>query len=192
MRFIFEGHGVRNSLLFLGLFGLLMEGLVLADGGKPKNSEQWLNNQVTVFIAPDPVRVGPVEVQVMIQDLTTGNPKTDLKTTIHATQIGNIQSTLGGVASSEAITNKLMVGRIITIPAEGKWQISIQIEAQEGLWRKLIPIDVYQPIPQWLQYAGYIAWPAAAVLVFVLHRTIVRRRTRAGRDNRLVKKTGPH
>ncbi len=151
-----------------------------ADGGKPKVSEQWNNYRVSVFLAPDPARVGPVEVSVMVQDLGSGKSRTNLKTTIYATPKGQKEPKIGGLASTEEMTNKLMVGRILQIPEVGKWQIVLQIEGPNGdLWRNLIDLDVAEPIPAWMNYAFYIGWPVGAVALFFVHRTIVRRRTLA-------------
>ena len=46
----------------------------IADGGSMRLSGKKGGYQITVFTAPTPFRAGPVDISVLVQDASTGDP----------------------------------------------------------------------------------------------------------------------
>ncbi|HEV3259998.1 MAG TPA: hypothetical protein VG013_24230, partial [Gemmataceae bacterium] len=61
---------IAASLFFVSLLSLLPS-MAMADGGAIRLSEQKGDYQITVFTAPTPLRAGPVDVSVLIQNAAT-------------------------------------------------------------------------------------------------------------------------
>ena len=77
-----------------------------ADGGSMLLSGQGGEYRISVFTAPTPFRVGPVDVSVLVQDASTGNPMTQVQVRVRMTKPG--RPALEYPATSEAATNKLL------------------------------------------------------------------------------------
>ncbi len=164
-----------------GLSLLLLLALVRpasADMGKLTVRRQEIGNYfVEAFVSPDPPRVGPIEVSVMVQD-RAGRSIVDVPITIAAWPDGKPKEKLEAKATASNSTNKLMLSAVLDVPNPGKWQFEVKVEPVVG--HIVFPLDVAEPLPAWLAYAGWVLWPLGAVAVFVVHRYLVRRRLRSG------------
>ncbi len=80
-------------------------------------------------------------------------------------------------ASVTTSTNKMLLSAVLEIPRPGKWDFKVQIKPPTGT-SFTIPKDVGEPLPAWMQYAGWVLWPLGMIVVFILHRTLVRWRQR--------------
>src|SRR5690348_1468883 len=56
------------TLICLAIFPTI----ALADGGAVRVSQRHGNRQITVFTESTPLRVGPVDVSILVQDTATG------------------------------------------------------------------------------------------------------------------------
>jgi hypothetical protein len=77
----------------------------VADGGALRLSGTAGGYRISVFTAPTPFRAGPVDVSVLVQDASTGNPATQVPVTIRMTRSGGLA--LEYPATTAAATNKL-------------------------------------------------------------------------------------
>src|SRR6516165_4132235 len=92
----------RAALLLLVI--ALRPGAARGDGGAVRLSQQAGPYRVTVFTAPTPLRAGPVDVSVFVQDGTGGGALPDATVRVTLTRGGE---TLEAQATHEAATNKL-------------------------------------------------------------------------------------
>jgi len=152
-----------------------------ADGGKPQYSSTHGNLRVSVATNPSTARVGIIDVSVLIQDVTTGKTRLDLKVTVEAYPDGKPEQRIGGPATNDAAVNKLYKARHLDIPEPDLWIVEISIHAPKGLIRFKIRLDVAEALPAWMNYAGWIAMPLGFAMLFVVHRYFVRRRLQPGR-----------
>ena len=71
-------------LLLVSSFFLHPSSFLRADGGTIRLSEQKGNYRITVFTAPTPLRAGPVDISVLVQEAATGEPAPGVQVTIKA------------------------------------------------------------------------------------------------------------
>lgn len=145
---------------------------VRADGGTVRGSARVGAYLVTAFTSPTPPRAGAIDVSVLVQDASTSQPRLDLPVHVSATQGEHV---LHEEATSANAENKLFKAAHLTLPTSGRWEFEVQVESQPPL---RFALEVDPPLPGWLSLAGWIAFPAAAVLLFAIHRGLVARRRR--------------
>jgi len=154
-----------------------------ADLGKPviPNAPVEGGYKASVFISPDPPRAGPIEVSVLVVQDRTGKSVVDLPVTVVASPADdrNPKHRITAKAEVTTSTNKMMLSAVLEIPDPGKWQFKVQIKPPTGAINELTrTLDVGEPLPAWMEYAGWVLWPLAAIVLFVVHRTLVRWRQR--------------
>ena len=86
--------------------------------------------QITVFTAPTPFRAGPVDISVLVQDASTGDPLTQVRVTVRMTKPGGLA--LEYPATTEAATNKLFHAAQFELPEPGRWEMQVQVEGLHG------------------------------------------------------------
>src|SRR5262245_52718855 len=89
--------------------------LVRADGGAVRLREQAGAYQVTVFTSPTPLRAGPVDLSVLVQDAATKECVPEARVAVRLTARGTGEA-LECPATSEAATNKLLQAAIFQLP----------------------------------------------------------------------------
>jgi hypothetical protein len=158
--------------------GWLLVGTVCApargDGGTVRLAAKKGDYQITVFSAPTPLRAGPVDISVLVQDAVTGDALPLARVVVRLTQPG--QPELEYLATAEAATNKLLQATQFDLPASGRWDLEVQVEGAHGLAVLGCTLEVAEPLPRWLELWPWICWPALAVAVFAIHRMLARPR----------------
>lgn len=144
------------------------------DGGAIRFSERRENCLITVFTAPTPLRAGPVDVSVLVQDAVTGEPLAPARVTVRVSKAG--QPELEYPATQEAATNKLLRAAQFDLPVSGRWEIEVQIEGLHGLAVIRGQLDAAASLPPWRNLWPWIGWPALAIALFGIHQMFARRR----------------
>ena len=157
-----------------------------ADGGSIRLYGEKGGYRITVFSAPTPLRAGPVDLSVMVQDASTGDPLTQVLVTVRMTKSGG--AALEFPATSEAATNKLMQAAQFELPEPGRWVLEVHIEGPHGLAVTGGELEAAEPPPRWLEIWPWIGWPALVVTLFGIHQVFVQRTgrspTKRGGDDR--------
>ena len=91
-------------LLLVSFLILHPSAFVRADGGTIRLSEQQGGYRITVFTTPTPVRAGPVDISVFVQDAATEEPVSEARVSIKAVRRGSPGVTLQHQATTEAAT----------------------------------------------------------------------------------------
>jgi hypothetical protein len=162
----------------------------LADGGVivgRTTAEGW---QVTLFAAPAPLRAGPGDVTVLVQDAATGSPVLDAEVTVGWTATQPAASTdwlppcctMDTAPGQQAARrghsqNKLLYGAIVPMRAAGPGQLAVSIRAGDRALDWTVPIEVARPQAPLLTYWPLVALPVGAVGIFSLHQRLSRRKT---------------
>lgn len=173
------GESMRKTffswLLALSAFASC-DAIVRADGGLIRLMEQQGRYRLTVFTAPTPMRVGPVDVSVLVQDAVTGDLVPDAAVTIRVAPAGCPEQHVSYLATTAAASNKLFRAAQLEIPQTGRWEIRVMVT--DGLGKVECQFDVEvaersgwgNDLPLW------IGWPAVAVLLFAVHQFLVSKR----------------
>lgn len=166
--------------------GMILAWLLLAswcapargDGGTVFLLKQKGGYRITVFTAPTPFRAGPVDISVLIQDAATGEPLPQTQVTLRLSQTG--QPALEHPATQEAATNKLLRAAQFELPAPGRWQLEVHVEANNEPVVVDGELDAAEPVPRWLQMWPWYCWPALVIALFGVHQVLSRRRAAGG------------
>ena len=173
-------HTMRSiiSSLLVSFCALRPSSFLRADGGAVRLSEQKGNYRITVFTAPTPLRAGPVDVSVFVQDAATEEPVSEVRVAVKAVRRGSLGAPIRHAATTEAATNKLYRAAIFNLPEPGWYALEISIGGALGEARVCFEVEAAGPLPSWLVMWPWVGWPVVAVLLFGVHQLLVRRRSR--------------
>jgi hypothetical protein len=160
------------SVLFLS------PSLAAADGGTIRLSERKGNYQITVFTAPTPLRAGPVDISVFVQNAATLEPVSDVQVTISATWRGSPDVVIQHPATTDAATNKLYYAATFDLPEPGSYSLEVFIAGTLGDAQVHFELEAAEPVPAWLAMWPWVGWPVLAILLFSIHQLLVRWRPR--------------
>lgn len=158
-----------------------------ADGGAVLAQQTAGAYQVTVFASPSPLRAGPTDFSVMIQDAKTGAPVLDRTVSIDVKSAPDstsdawvapccsMTSADGPVAATRAnAQNKLLYAANVVLPAAGLHDIAVQIDGESG--PKLnSQVEVLPPAPPAASYWPWLAAPPFLIGAFALNQRLRRR-----------------
>lgn len=147
----------------------------LADGGSLRLSEERGPYQVAIFTSPTPLRAGPVDISVLIQDAATHQPVTDVQIVIDAARRDRRGAIIHRPASFEAATNKLFQAAALDLNEPGSWQIEIGLDGPLEEARVALDIEVERPLPRYLAMWPWLTWPALPILLFGAHQFLTSR-----------------
>src|SRR5262245_1024309 len=89
------------------IFDLCCAG-AMADGGRVVFMGQQHGYKICVFASPDPLRTGPVDLSVLIQDAKTGTSVTNSSVSVDMTPSDGRGPIIHAIATNAAATNKLL------------------------------------------------------------------------------------
>ncbi len=72
----------HTSARFATFCVLLLPALARSDGGTIRLAQRCGDYQITVFTSPASVRAGPVDISVLVQEVSTGEPASGARVTI--------------------------------------------------------------------------------------------------------------
>jgi hypothetical protein len=168
---------------FLGSLTLSIAAVVLgamapqarADGGTVRLSERIGAYRVTVFTSPAPLRAGPVDVSVLVQEAATGTPLSDVSIQVSMAPVDRPHAGMRQAASHEAATNKLYQAALFDLPVSGRWLIAVDIDGPHGPAHTHVEVEAGEPLPRWAEMWFWIALPVVPIVLFSLQQMLVRR-----------------
>jgi hypothetical protein len=152
--------------------------LLRADGGTVRLSERQGNYRLTVFTTPTPLRAGPVDVSVLVQDAATGEPVSDVQVTIEASRRGSPAVTIRHPATTEAATNKLYCAATFDLPEPGWYALEVSVAGALGEAQVHLDLEAADPPPPGFAMWPWVGWPALVILLFSVQQVLIRRRAR--------------
>ena len=178
----------RNKLILrLLLFSSLIphpSSLARADGGTIRLRQRAGGYQVAVFTSPTPVRAGPVDVSVLVQDAATGECVPEARVTVRLTARGT-GDVLEYPATTEAATNRLFHAAVFELPKPGWWEVEVAVEGPHGPAVLRFEVEADEPLPRWLELWPWFTWPALVIALFGVHQLLVKRKMRPATGRRL-------
>jgi hypothetical protein len=140
----------------------------LGDGGTVRAMTTVGEHRIAVFTSPTPLRAGPVDVSVLIQD-AAGDVISNAEVVVVAQSLSGSQPKLRIPATSAAATNKLLQAAKFDLPAAGKWEFQV-IVTPPGETPAVIDFqaEAATALPRWQLFWPWFTWPAAVIAVFVL------------------------
>jgi hypothetical protein len=146
---------------------------VRADGGAVRVSERAGVYLVNVLTLPTPVRVGPLDVSVLVQDAATGEYVAEARVTVSLTARGS-GCVLERPATTEAATNKLFRAAEFQLPEPGWWDVAVAVHGPHGAEVVRFALGADEPLPRWLDLWPWYGWPFLVIALFGAHRIIIR------------------
>ena len=144
-----------------------------ADGGSLRLTGKEGRYQISVFSAPTPLRAGPVDISVLLQDASSGDFVTQARVIVRVSKTGRPASEYP--ATFEAATNKLFRAAQFDLPERGDWDIQVEVESARGRAVIAGELDVAEAQPRWRELWPWIGCPALAIILFSIHQMLARR-----------------
>jgi hypothetical protein len=147
-----------------------------ADGGTVQLREASGPFVVTVFAAPEPLRAGPIDTSVLVQDRETGRVILDATVNFaFSPSVGTSPRFLTRATHAQA-KNKLLQAATVDVPAPGWWtmQVSVCRGREEVVFAT--KFLVMPAAPRLATIWPFLFIPPFAIGLFALNQTL--RRTR--------------
>lgn len=145
------------------------------DGGVVQLSETVGDLLVTVFTAPTPLRAGPIDVSVMVQERDAQRPILDAAVSVVLRSRAG-DATLRAAATREQATNMLLYAAIVDLPAPGDWDLEVTVDRAGRKARVVTGLSAAAPVSPLLSFWPYLAFPPALIALFALHQWLDGRR----------------
>jgi hypothetical protein len=155
------------SVLLLGLAAAAR-----ADGGTVEASQVIGNERVTIFTSPNPLRAGPIDVSIWVQDAASGATLPDVSVDLELSAPQAASETLHAPATHAAATNKLFLAAIVDVPQAGRWHLTANCAGRSSNGKPFesqlsCNLAIAEPLPKWRSMWPWYSWPAVVVLLFV-------------------------
>ena len=162
----------RRGLLLVAAL-LAFSSRAQADGGFVELHQEVGPFVVTVFTAPGPLRAGPVDISVLVQDRASGQPVLDGEVFVRLSREGEI--TLVERATREMAQNKLLYSAVMNLPEPGRWELEVTITQGKETASILGQVSAAAPSPFLLSYWRSLSLPPIMIAVFALNQWLRRR-----------------
>jgi hypothetical protein len=170
-------RGSIHWLLSL-LVAALLCGSARGDGGTVRCSEVHGDYRITVFTSPAPLRAGPIDVSILVQDKATDKPVPDVEAEVTLTPLGRPGPSLSQPATRGTATNKLFHAALFELPSAGSWQVEAVVTGAGQSATCRFVVEAAAPPPPWVELAPWLGWPALVIAFFGVHQFLVWRRAK--------------
>jgi hypothetical protein len=150
--------------------------VAVADGGNLQVSQRRGNYQIAVFSSPTPLRVGPVDVSVLLLNADSGSLVDDAVVKVTATLLDRPAAIVTQPATIDAATNKLFRAATFDLPTAGRWRFEATIGGPLGSARTAFDTEVANQLPRALALWPWLAWPVIPIALYGLRELTSRRR----------------
>ncbi len=162
----------RRFLLSILAF-TLWSTLVYADGGRVQFQNIAGSFIITLFTAPTPLRAGPVDFSILIQNRETKEPLLDASVRLSLRDATGM--TVSAEPTREQAKNKLLYAATMNMPESGPWKVQVDVtrgsdSASAG--GEIIVLPSRSPL---LSYWEYFLIPPVAIILFALHQWLKNR-----------------
>ena len=150
--------------------------LVRADGGRIVLVEQRSHYRIAVFASPNPLRAGPIDISVLLQDADNWQPFSDALVNVTLVSRDKPGTVIHSIATTAAATNKLLYAALVELPVGGWWDVEVNCSArQQDPVKVRFAMEAGQRFPRAPSVWPWFTWPFVVVLLFGIHRTMVTR-----------------
>jgi len=157
----------RVLALLLVLAAVLARAPARADGGAVVARAHEAGLLVTVFAAPVPLRAGPADVSVLVQDARDRSAVLDAEVFFELAGTGRWR------ADHAQATNRLLYAARLPIPSAGAWPLGVEVRADAGRAVSLTAeLRAAEALPDVLRFWRWLLLPVLVVAVFLLHQRL--------------------
>jgi len=168
-------------------FLLAVPALLRADGGVVIGQIDRDGLRVTVFAAPVPIRAGPLDVTLLVQEIPSNQPVPDAVVICSVQKVGPpspspvrlpawCSAIVPGAripATSAHSRNKLLFGAYLPITEPGRWELTVHLARGPVSFSAALPLDVSAPQPPLSTWWPLIALVPAAILLYVWRASLL-------------------
>jgi len=145
-------------------------------GGLVQLTEQASPFIITVFAEPKPLRAGPAEISVLVQDHDSQRPVLDAEVLVLLQQRGSDGPPIRAEATRQNAANKLMYAAKVELPVSGQWQFRVMVHQGAASADVAGRVTAEPPRPFLLSSWPYLTLLPLAIGLFGLHQWLNRRR----------------
>ena len=168
----------RLKLTAIVLLVMLYARFALADGGTVLTTTEQDGYRITVLASPTPLRAGPVDVSVLVQNSDTGTIVDTADVAVSMRQTDGSQLPLRSMATRAAATNKMFRAALFMLPQSGLWRLSTIVTVHDRQLESEADFEAAAALPQFSDLWFWTGWPAIAIGLFAAHRGLVNRSKR--------------
>src|SRR5215467_6296512 len=128
-----------------------------ADGGAAQFTKSAGTFVITVFTTPSPLRAGPVDISLMIQNSENQEPVLDCVANVQLRKEG--ARSIGSEATHQFSQNKLFYAAPLNVTESGVWELEVAIWHGDASASVTGPITVASSNPVLLGYWRSLAVP---------------------------------
>lgn len=161
---------VRAARFGLAAFLTILPAVACADAGAVRASKRDEDCLVTVFTDPTPLRAGPLDVSVFVQDAGTGQPIVDNLIEIELAPRGRFSDKIRLTATSAAASNKLFQAANFDLPHAGWWAFKVVVRRPTGTIDLRFELEAGDSPPSWRSLWLWFSWPFFVVGLFAMSR----------------------
>jgi hypothetical protein len=88
--------------------------------------------RVSVFTEPTPFRAGPVDISVLVQDASTGEPLPEAQVAVDLTSRDRPGKHIRCTATTAAASNKLFKAAVLDLVEQGWWEVVVAVDGSRG------------------------------------------------------------
>lgn len=150
-----------------------------ADGGTVLIAADREDYRITVLASPTPLRAGPIDISVLVQERDTGRVVADATVEVVLRSSDANQRPLQALATSEAATNKLFRAALFNLPRPGRWELSTLVTVDGQRLTVDADVDAAAALPRFSDLWLWTGWPLMAIALFAAHQGLVYRSRRS-------------
>ena len=150
---------------------------IRADGGTVLWQRTTGPFQVTLFTAQTPLRKGPGDLSVMLEEAGETRPIVDARVFVELEN--GAGKTIRAEATHRLARNKLLYCSLINLPEAGHWKMRIIIEYGDERAEVLDHLMVSNAQPMLLAYWKLMTFPPMIIILFIINQWLRRSRGRA-------------
>ena len=158
---------------------ILAQATAFADGGAIQFRKEAGDLVITLFTAPAPLSVGPVDISLLLQNRNGLDPVLDADVSLKLSEdVSGIEFEARPTRANAR--NKLLYAVPVVFAKPGKWRIAVRVMTN-GKTTDATGILAVAPAPNSsTSYAGYIAFPPVMILLFGVRERLIHRRKSKG------------
>jgi hypothetical protein len=173
-------RATRLRIVVPGVVALLLPPVAAsADGGAVLLQDTSGPFVITVFTGPPPLRIGVVDVSVLVQDRHQGTPLLDADVTIQlsppAASSGS-ETSITAAATHAQATNKLFYAALVELAVPGTWRLRVDVRMGRTTVEVGAPLLIASSLPTLHAIWPHLLVPPAVIVLFALHQWLIRQR----------------
>jgi hypothetical protein len=177
-----------RQILLCVAFWLSCAGLIYADGGRVLAEKQAGAYRVVLFGNPSPLRAGPVDLSLFLEQAEKSGPVLDAVVSLRLNKLSRPTPELawkegGCVTPGQAVSasqghagNGLLYSALLGIPEPGLWELGVSIsrEGKTDLVSFELPVD--RALPPMLTWWPVVALMPLGILLYIWRGHLKKRR----------------